>query len=113
MLSTEEEKFIKYWEDKREAYSSSKSKLLRGLPGASMLGLPILLLLVCVYLFFPDWYTKISATSVQTFAVVVLAIIIFIICFAFARMHFRWEMNEQAYLELKYKQKKNAPVSKL
>ncbi len=105
MLSAEEEKFLQYWEQRREVYSSTKSKLVRGLPGASMFGLPVLLLLVCVYLFFPDWYMKISATSVQTFFVIITAILIFIVGFAFARMHFKWEMSEQAYLELKHKKK--------
>lgn len=112
MLSEEEEKFVMFWEEKREEYSGAKSKLLRGLPGASMFGLPVLLLLVCVYLFFPDWYTKISGTSVQTFFVIITAIFIFIIGFAFARMHFKWEMSEQLYLELKHKEKKHQLLHK-
>ena len=57
-----------------------------------------------VYLFFPDWYTKISGTTPWTFIVVLIAVIIAILFFSYFRMHFKWEMNEQAYLELKYKQ---------
>ncbi len=111
MLSEDEVRFIKYWEAGREEYSGFRSKLLRGLPVAALFGLPILVLIITVYLFFPDWYTKISNATAQTFLVVVIAIIIFIVCFAYARMHFKWEMNEQLYLELKYKQKKSAATS--
>ena len=111
MLTAEEEKFVKYWDENREKHADSMSKLIRGLPMASMFGLPILLLILCVYFFFPDWYTKISGTSAETFVVVVIAIVIFILVYAFARMHFKWEMNEQLYLELKYKQKKLTKAS--
>jgi len=106
MLSAEEENFIKYWEENREIRSGSLNKLLGGLPMACMFGLPILLFIVCVYLFLPNWYTKISGTSSSTFFVIVLAVFIAIIFYAFTRMHFKWEMNEQLYLELKHKQRK-------
>ena len=107
MLSPEEENFIAYWEKNRELHSSTMSKFLRGLPMACLFGLPILLFVAAVYLFFPDWYMKISGTSAETFFVIVVAVILAIIFFAFIRMHFKWEMNEQLYLELKYKQKKS------
>jgi glucan phosphoethanolaminetransferase (alkaline phosphatase superfamily) len=101
MLTAEEQKFMQYWEQNREAHSSFISKLLRGLPMACVFGLPILLLIVSVYFFMPDWYTKISNTSPQTFFVVVIAVIIAILFYAVARMHFKWEMNDQLYQELK------------
>ncbi len=107
MLSAEEEKFMEYWEKNREAYSSTGSKFLRGLPMACLFGLPILLFIACVYLFFPDWYMKISGTSAETFFVIVIGVFIAIIFFAFFRMHFKWEMNEQLYLELKAKRRKS------
>lgn len=106
MLTAEEEKFIGFWEKNRELHSGFMSKLLRGLPMACMFGLPIILFVGSIYLFFPDWYMKISNTSGQTFAVAVIAVIIAIIFFSFTRMHFKWEMNEQLYAELKHKQKK-------
>ncbi len=113
MLTTEDEKFIEYWERNREAHSTFISKLLRGLPMACVFGLPILLLIVSVYFFIPDWYTKISNTSPQTFFVVVIAVIIAILFYAVARMHFKWEMNDQLYQELKHKQKKVDAAKKL
>jgi uncharacterized membrane protein len=106
MLSEKEEKFMQYWERNRAEHSSFISKLLRGFPMACLFCLPILLLIVVVYFFIPDWYIKISKTSSSTFMVVVVAVFISIIFYAFTRMHFKWEMNEQSYLELKQKQKK-------
>lgn len=73
---------------------------------ACMFGLPILLLIACVYLFLPEWYTKISKTSPETFVIVTIAVFIAIFFYAFTRMHFKWEMNEQLYKEIKYKEKK-------
>ena len=75
---------------------------------ACMFGLPILLLIACVYLFLPEWYTKISKTSPETFLIVTIAVFIAILFYAFTRMHFKWEMNEQLYKEIKYKEKKLA-----
>lgn len=106
MLSEEEEKFLVYWEQRRTEYSTTSSKFLRGLPMAMVFGIPILLLIAVVYLFVPDWYIKISKTSTQTFIVVVIAVFIAIVFYAFVRMHFKWEMNEQMYNELKHVQKK-------
>ena len=103
MLSAEETAFIKYWEHNREPHSTFTSKLLRGLPMASLFGLPILLSVIVVYLFFPEWYTKISETTPGTFMVVLIAVVIAILFFSYFRMHFKWEMNEQAYRELVYK----------
>ncbi len=108
MLSEEEEKFLVYWEERRELYSKASNKFLRGLPMALVFGLPILLLIAVVYIFIPDWYIKVSKTSTQTFIVVVIAVFIAIVFYAFVRMHFKWEMNEQLYNELKNVQKKEA-----
>ncbi len=106
MLTVEEEKFVHFWEQNREEHSKFSSKLLRGIPMASIFGLPILLLILCVYLFLPEWYIKVSKTSPQTFLVVVIAVLLVIFFYAFVRMHFKWEMNDQLYQELKNKQKR-------
>jgi hypothetical protein len=101
MLTKDEEKFFAFWEENRELHATAKSKLLRGLPFAGLFGLPILLFIVVIYIFFPEWYLKISKTSPESYLVVFIAVIIFVIFFAFVRMHFKWEMNEQAYKEMK------------
>ena len=66
--------------------------------------LPILLFIFSVYLFFPEWYMRISQTSQGTFITVVIAVFICILFFSYFRMHYKWEMNEQLYDELKSKE---------
>ncbi|MEP6711621.1 MAG: hypothetical protein ABJA37_04350 [Ferruginibacter sp.] len=105
MLSDKELSFIEYWEQNREPQRGFISKLTRGLPMAIIFGLPIILSVAVVYFFFPDWYTKISNTTSGTLVTLVIAVVLVILFFSYFRMHFKWEMNEQAYLELKYKQK--------
>ena len=107
MLSDKEHEFLDYWEQNRLPQSTFTSKLARGLPMAIIFGLPIILSVVVVYIFFPDWATKISGTTFGTFITAVIAVVLVILFFSYFRMHFKWEMNEQAYLELKYKQKKS------
>jgi uncharacterized membrane protein len=106
MITAEEEKFVQFWSENREQLGTTKSKLIRGFPMASFFGIPIMLFIVCVYFFFPDWYMKISKSTPATFVVVFIAILILIIFYAFMRMHFKWEMNEQLYKELLHKQNK-------
>ncbi len=106
MLSKEQSGFIQYWEANRQRYSSFSSKITRGLPYAAVFFIPILLFVGVVYLFFPDWYAKVSDTSAASLVVASIAVFIAIIFFAYFRMHFKWEMNEQLYKELIYKQQR-------
>lgn len=106
MLSSKELKFLEYWEKNRDTEGTFARKLIGGLPMAIIFCTPILFFLAAVYFFLPDWYAKISNTSMETFVVVVIAVCIAIIFYAYFRMHFRWEMNEQLFMELKFKQKK-------
>ena len=106
MLSEKEIKFLERWELERERESTFTSKLLRGLPVACMFGLPILFSIALVYFFSPEWYTKISQAAAGSANAILIAVFIFIIFFAYFRMHFKWEMNEQLYHELKSLQKK-------
>ncbi len=107
MLSPKDQSFVEYWKNNRDRESSFARKLIGGLPMATMFGLPIILLVMVVYLFFPEWYTKISKTSSGTFMAMVVAVFIAILFFAFFRMQFKWEMNEQLYQELLLKEKKS------
>lgn len=110
MLSPKEKSFVEYWKDNRERESTFIRKITGGLPMASVFGLPIILSVIVVYLFFPEWYTKISKTTSGTFMAMVVAVCIAILFFAFFRMQFKWEMNEQLYLELLQKEKKSPDV---
>lgn len=106
MLSEKEFAFIQYWPTVRDSHNKFSSKLVRGLPIAIMFCLPIVLFIMAVYIFLPVWFTKISNTSEGSFITVLIAVFIAIIFFSYFRMHFKWEMNEQLYKELLYKQKK-------
>ena len=106
MLTEKEIKFLRYWEQHRERESKFISKLGGGLPMAILFALPIVLLVVVVWLYFPEWYTKISKTSPGAFVMVIIAMIGIVIFYSFFRMHYKWEMNDQLYKELKPKENK-------
>jgi hypothetical protein len=108
MLSAREEAFLTFWEKERITQNSFWSKLSRGFPMAMIFGLPIIFSVVVVYLYFPEWYTKISKTTSGSFITVVIAVLIAVLFFSYFRMHFKWEMNEQLYHELIHKKQKSA-----
>jgi membrane protein YdbS with pleckstrin-like domain len=105
MLTDKEKQFIQYWEAQREGRATFQNKLISGLPTAMLFCMPIVLSVVIVYFFFPEWYTKVSKMSAGTFITIVIAMIIAAIFIAYFRMHYKWEMNEQLYKELKHKLK--------
>ena len=106
MLTEEELNFLSFWETHRLAYSKFSSKILRGLPMASIFGFSIIVLLLVVYLFIPDWYSKVAIRNNGTVTAILIAVILLVSFFSYFRMHFQWEMNEQAFKELKAKQHK-------
>ncbi|MEP7108832.1 MAG: hypothetical protein ABI760_12640 [Ferruginibacter sp.] len=107
MLSEKEVAFLRYWELNRETENTFISKLTRGFPMALLFGLPIILLVIFVRIFIPDWYMKISATSPGMFLTALIAITGVVIFYAYFRMQYKWELNEQLYKELKSKEKKS------
>jgi hypothetical protein len=106
MLTAKEQSFIVRWEQVRERESHFMSKLIGGLPMAFLFGLPILFSIVLVYWLSPSWYTKVASRINSGTVVILIAVLLIILFFSFTRMHFKWEMNEQLYLELKAKLKK-------
>ncbi len=106
MLSDKDKQFVVYWEREREKQNSVWGKLINGLPMAVLFSLPIILFIFAVYIFFPDWYTKISDTTPGSFITIVIAVFLCILFFSYFRMHYKWEMNEQLYRELKTKENK-------
>jgi hypothetical protein len=107
MLTDKELKFIKDWEINREEYSRFGSKMRRGLPMAMVFSFPIFFSVASVYFFSPEWFTKISQNAISSFVAILLAVLLTILFFSFFRMHFKWEMNDQLYKELKIKMKKD------
>jgi amino acid transporter len=106
MLSEKDVNFITYWEREKENRKTFSAKLTGGLPVAALFCVPILLFITAVYLFFPEWYTKISSRLPGSITIIVIAVIICIFFFSYFRMQYKWEMNEQLYQELKQKSNK-------
>lgn len=106
MLSEKDKEFITYWQSEREKQNSFTAKLLAGLPMAILFCIPILLFITAVYLFLPEWYTKVSNKMAGSMITIVIAVIICIVFFAYFRMQFKWESNEQHYRELISRQNK-------
>lgn len=104
MISEKEIAFLRYWERNRDIENTFVSKLTRGLPMALLFGLPIILLVMVVRIFFPDWYMKISGTSPGMFTTAVIAMFGIVVFYSYFRMQYKWEMNEQLYKELKAKE---------
>ena len=111
MLTEKEKQFLLYWEREREKQNSTKAKLINGLPMAVLFSVPVLLLITAVYLFFPEWYTKISNRLAGSMVTIIIAVILCTVFYAYFRMHYKWEMNEQLYLELKAKSKKSGNLT--
>ena len=107
MISEKETAFLRYWERNREIENTFISKLTRGFPMALLFGLPIILMVVVVKLFFPDWYMKISGMSPGMVVTAVIAVIGIVLFYSYFRMQYKWEMNEQLYKELKSKESKS------
>lgn len=103
MLSEKDKEFIQYWEKQREKQHSFGARLMNGLPMAVLFCVPILLFITVVYLFFPEWYTRVSNKLPGSLVTIVIAVIIAVLFFAYFRMQFKWESNEQLYRELKHK----------
>ena len=110
MLTEREKKFIQQWESEREKLNTVSGKMLSGLPVAMLFSLPIILSVLVIYLFSPEWYTKISNTAPGTFITVIIAVLLCIVFFSYFRMHFKWETNEQLYKEIISRSKEQEPT---
>ena len=109
MLSKKEEEFIRYWEDNRIKEKSILKQFFPGLPVGLALGAGILLLLDT------GWYERANMVAqAQSSPVVLFIAIAGIVAFTgFFYKKFRWEMNEQAYRELKLKQELPDPDNEI
>jgi uncharacterized BrkB/YihY/UPF0761 family membrane protein len=103
MISEKEKDFVARWELEREELKGVKARLIAGLPMAVMFSLPILAFVAAVYLFFPEWYTKISGSLPGSIMTIITAVLICVLFFSYFRMQYKWETNEQLYQELKRK----------
>jgi uncharacterized BrkB/YihY/UPF0761 family membrane protein len=103
MLSEKDKNFITRWEVERERLNSLSARLIGGLPMAILFCTPVLAFVAAVYLFFPEWYTRVSSSLPGSIVTIIFAVVICILFFSYFRMQYKWETNEQHYRELKSK----------
>ncbi|QNA43531.1 FeoB-associated Cys-rich membrane protein [Lacibacter sediminis] len=98
MLSAQEKEFMQWWEQNRSREKRLLSQLTIGLPLGLAFGFPILLAVM-----FRGWYKNMPYVSGSQLTIILIAVLLVIVFYAIFKMRFKWEMNEQRYLELKQK----------
>jgi hypothetical protein len=102
-LSDQEEAFIAWWTANREKQKRTFRQFLLGIPLALLFVVPITLN------FFSGWYkraTMIRNTPDFNPGILLLALILIVVFIAVFSRKFRWEQNEQRYIELLAKKKR-------
>jgi len=102
MLSEKEEAFIEYWEQNRIKEKSILKQFFPGLPIGLAMGVAILLVLES------GWYERANMVeNAESNPIVLFIAVAAIVAFSgFFYKKFRWEMNEQAYTELKLRKER-------
>jgi hypothetical protein len=105
MLTEKEKEFIRYWEGNRVKEKSVLKQFFPGLPIGLCLGAAILLM------FDSGWYERanMEAQAESSPTVLIIGIIAIVAFTGFFYKRFRWEMNEQAYKELIFKNEPPSP----
>ncbi|MBA2499909.1 MAG: hypothetical protein H0V30_09310 [Chitinophagaceae bacterium] len=101
LLSSDEERFIEWWEKNRDNRKKSFRQLMIGLPMATVFVVAIL------FNFFAGWYKRatmmINTQSSSLILVLLIAGIGIVVFYSIFSMRYKWEMNEQRYQELQAK----------
>ncbi len=110
MLTDDEKRFMEYWEKNRERHARLSYQLLSGLPLGAVFSLPI----VINFILGRFWYKRADAVGISQFnpmvlVVAILAISVFIAVF---NKKFKWDQNEQKFLELKSRQRREMAEDK-
>ena len=102
MISEEEQKFIRYWEARRENEGRTLTQLLKGIPMGLLFAMPVFILLFTSRF----WYKRadmVATTQLNPFVFSLAIFLIVIFVSVFYKKH-QWERNEQQYLEFKSKE---------
>ncbi len=101
MVPNDNEGFLAYWSENREKEKTSPRPFIIGLSSGFAIGVCVILLMES------GWYERanMEANSRLNYLVLVLAIMGISFFMAFIYRKFRWEMQEQRYLELMAAQK--------
>ncbi len=102
--STDETKFMEYWEQNREKQKKLLNQLMLGLPLGILFATPI----IVNFLLGRFWYKRADAVGLSQFnpIVLIVAALLIAVFTALLNRRFRWEKLEQQYLELKAREKK-------
>lgn len=107
MLTDQEEAFIAYWAANRDKQKRTFRQFLLGIP------LALLFVILISLNFFSGWYKRaamISSTADFNPGVLLLALILIVVFVAIFSRKFKWEQNEQRYIELlAKKERQNKP----
>jgi cbb3-type cytochrome oxidase subunit 3 len=101
MLTPEETKFISYWGQNRDREKNIARQIFFGLPFGLLLGIGVLVVLES------GWYERANmvANSQSSPWLLVLAIVAIAVFTGVFYKKYKWEMNEQRYLELLVKKR--------
>ena len=110
MLTDDEKRFLVYWEKNRERHGQLSYQLLAGLPLGGLFSLPIFI----NFLLGRFWYKRADAVGISQFnpMVLVVAIVLITLFIGVFNKKFKWDQNEQKYLELKSKERSGDGLNK-
>lgn len=104
-MTDAEKDFMNWWKENRLKEKRVLKQMLIGLPVGLAFGFPILLSVM-----FRGWYNRMPYISGTELTVIMIGVLLIVVFYAIFRMYFRWDMNEQQYLELKEKSEQEAAV---
>ncbi len=99
MLTTEDEKFILYWEANRDKQKKLRNQWLIGLPTGLLFGLPVLLNL------FSKWNGQVQFMTIGQLNMLLIAVFSIVTFMAIFTVKHKWDLNELHYQELLHKKK--------
>ena len=102
MLSAQENKFITWWEENRDKQKKSFKQFIQGFSKGIGISMAIVLIVAS------GWYKRanMEANSKLSTAVFVIALLGIGVFMAWFSQNYKWEQNEQQYLELMAKKKR-------
>ena len=108
MLTEDEKRFVKYWEENRLREKSWQYQLLTGLPLGLLFSLPIIVLVLTAKL----WYKRaeMQANAMVNPVVLIIAVLVIAFFMAYFYKNHRWEMKEQLYQALKAREAQDKPT---
>ena len=101
-MQLDDEQFFDYWNKNSQKYNSSSRAFLIGLSSGFAIGIGVIMAILS------GWYPRatMEANSKMSFGVLFIAIILISVFIAIMYRKFRWEMQEQRYLEIVAKKNK-------